>query len=115
MSLALYMDENVKGQVVDGLRRRGVDVLTVVEDGREGVSDPAVLDRAGEISRLLFSQDDDLLKEAQRRQVSGESFVGVVFGHQVRVSIGQAVEDLEIIAEACDLGDFANRVEYLPL
>ncbi len=114
MSLALYMDENVKGQVVDGLRLRGIDALTVVEDGREGIPDAAVLDRAGELTRLLFSQDDDLLKEAQRRQVNSEFFVGVVFGHQLRVSIGQAIEDLEIIA-AFDLTDFVNRVEYLPL
>ena len=115
MSLALYMDENAKGQVVDGLRQRGIDVLTVVEDGREGIPDPAVLDRAGELSRLLFSQDDDLLKEAQKRQVIGETFVGIVFGHQVRVSIRQAIEDLELIAQALDLADFANKVEYLPL
>ena len=115
MSVAFYMDENIKGQVISGLRSRGVDVLTVVEDGREGIPDPTVLDRAGELSRLLFSQDDDLLKEAQRRQVSGEPFVGVVFGHQVRVSIGQAIEDLEVIAQASELEEFANRVEYLPL
>ena len=115
MSLTLYTDENVKGQIVDGLRRRGVDVLTVVEDGRTGIPDPEVLDRATELRRLLFSQDDDLLREANKRQQSGEDFVGVVFAHQIRVGVGQVIADLEVIAGACDLSDFANRVEHLPL
>jgi len=115
VSLALYTDENVLGAIVSGLRCRGVDVLTVVEDGRSGIPDPEVLDRATALSRLLFSQDDDLLREAKKRQEDGEAFVGVVYGHILRVSVGRAIEDLEIIAGACELTDFANRVEYLPL
>ncbi len=115
MSLALYTDENVLGPIVSGLRRRGVDVLTVVEDGRGGIPDPEVLNRATALSRLLFSQDDDLLREAKKRQEAGETFVGVVYGHILRVSVGQSIEDLETIAGACELSDFAGRVEYLPL
>ena len=115
MSVALYMDENVQGQVVDGLRRLGADVLTVFEDEREGIPDPKVLDRAGEISRLLFTQDNDLLREAHRRQESGEHFIGGVYGHQLRVTIGQIIEDLELIAFAGELSDFTDQVKYLPL
>ncbi len=33
MSLSLYMDENVPIAITEGLRMRGVDVLTVQEDG----------------------------------------------------------------------------------
>jgi len=115
MRLAFYMDENVEGAITDGLRGRGVDVLTVVEDGRMGVSDPVVLDRAGAIGRLLFTHDDDLLREAKKHQDTGEAFADVVCGHQLRVTLGQAMDDLEIIAEACILAEFLNRVEYLPL
>jgi predicted nuclease of predicted toxin-antitoxin system len=57
----LYLDENVNGAVVEGLRQRGVDLLTAQEEGREGAPDPAVLDRATELGRDLFSQDRDLL------------------------------------------------------
>jgi hypothetical protein len=31
--IALYIDENVQGQIVRGLRRRGIDVLTAEADG----------------------------------------------------------------------------------
>lgn len=50
MSIAFYMDENVPRQITVGLRLRGVDDLTVQEDGRAGMIDPAVLDRAIEKS-----------------------------------------------------------------
>lgn len=61
-----------------GLRRRGLDVLTVQEDGRAGDSDQSMLDRATELGRVLFSQDDDLLVEASRRQASSLPFCGVI-------------------------------------
>ena len=74
-----------------------------------------MLDRSGAIRRLLFTHDDDLLREAKKRQDMGEAFAGVVYGRQLRVTLGQAMDDLEIIAEACILAEFSNRVEYLPL
>ena len=32
MTIGLYMDHHVKAAVTDGLRRRGVDVITCAED-----------------------------------------------------------------------------------
>ena len=55
MSIAFYMDENVHRGITDGLRIRDVDVLTVQEDGRTSFRDPAILDRATELERVLFS------------------------------------------------------------
>jgi hypothetical protein len=109
------MDEQVPSAIADGLRRRGVDVLTVQEDGRVERPDPEVLDRAGELSRVVFTMDDDFLGEATRRQRAGEAFVGVVYAHQLGVSIGRCVQDLELIAKASALADHANGVQYLPL
>ncbi|MGB3311490.1 MAG: DUF5615 family PIN-like protein [Nodosilinea sp.] len=115
MSLALYMDENVHGAITNGLRQRQVDVLTVQEDGRSGIADPEVLDRATELRRVLFSQDDDLLAEAKSRQTSASPFPGVIFAHQSRVSIGTCIKDLELIAKLGLIEEFANGVQFLPL
>ncbi|MBC6471594.1 MAG: DUF5615 family PIN-like protein [Hormoscilla sp. GM102CHS1] len=51
MTITLYMDEQVPIGIATGLRRRGVDVLTVQEDGRSGYQDPILLDRATELGR----------------------------------------------------------------
>ena len=115
MSIAFYMDENVHRGITDGLRIRDVDVLTVQEDGRTGFRDPIILDRATELERVLFSQDDDFLAEATRRQQERINFSGVVYAHKLRVSVGDCVHDLEIIAKAAYPEELANRVQYLPL
>lgn len=54
ISLALYMDENIPRSITTGLRLRGVDVLTVQEEGRTSFTDPIILDRATELQRVLF-------------------------------------------------------------
>ena len=64
---------------------------------------------------VLFTRDDDLLAEATRRQREGIPFDGVVYAHQLRVSIGRCVEDLELIAQAGEPVDLMNQVMFLPL
>ncbi|MDZ8188615.1 MAG: DUF5615 family PIN-like protein [Nostoc sp. ChiSLP02] len=115
MSITLYMDEHVHRAITAGLRLRGVDVLTVQEDEKTGFPDTLILDRAGELGRVIFSQDADFLAEAACRQSEDINFSGVIYGHQLLVSIGDCVRDLEFIAKAANIEDFANCVYYLPL
>ncbi|MGH9800171.1 MAG: DUF5615 family PIN-like protein, partial [Blastocatellia bacterium] len=74
MSIKLYMDVHVRRAVTEGLRLRGIDVLTSQEDGTRRLADPLLLDRANELGRVLFTQDDDLLREAKLRQQLGIEF-----------------------------------------
>ncbi|MGH7965880.1 MAG: DUF5615 family PIN-like protein [Candidatus Binatia bacterium] len=92
------MDVHVPDAITGGLRLRGVDVLTAQEDGTRQISDAALLDRATALGRILFSQDEDLLREATQRQRSGGTFAGLVYAHQLKVTIGQCVKDLELIS-----------------
>jgi len=115
MPLRFYMDHHVPRSVTMGLRLRGVDVVTAFEDEASLLADPELLDRAHSLQRVLFTQDDDFLIEAHKRQVEGIAFSGVAYAHQQRVSIGGCVRDLEMIAHACSLADVASRVIYLPL
>lgn len=78
MSVALYMDVHVRRAVTNGLRMRGVDVITAHEDGTAMWPDDRLFDRAGELGRVLFSQDDDLLAEAEHRQRENRPFAGVI-------------------------------------
>jgi hypothetical protein len=115
VSIGLYMDVHVPAAITRGLLLRGVDVLTAQVDGTTALEDTALLDRATALRRVLFSQDDDLLAEATLRQRSGQAFAGVIYGHQLRVTIGKCVTDLELLAQAGRPEDFANLVEFLPL
>jgi hypothetical protein len=115
MPLAFYMDHHVPRAITLGLRLRGVEVTTAYEDGTSELDDPALLDRAGALGRVLFTRDDDLLVEATKRQREGIPFRGVVYAHQLRVSIGTCVQDLEIIAKAGEPEDLINGFIFLPL
>ena len=115
MPLALYMDHHVKLEITGGLRSRGIDVLTAYEDGAHQLADPALLGRAMQLRRVLFTQDDDLLREATRRQKAGVEFAGVIYTHQNDLLIGRCIDELELIAAVFELEDMSNRVQYLPL
>ncbi len=115
MAIRLYMDHNVRGAVTRGLRGRDLDVLTAFEDGSHELDDPPLLDRAAALGRVLFSNDDDLLREAVRRQRSDEWFGGLIYVHQDRLTIGETIEELELVARASVSQEFENRIVYLPL
>ena len=109
------MDVHVPRAVTEGLRLRGVDVVTAQQDGTRRLHDDELLDRASSLGRVLFTRDADLLSEATRRQREERAFAGVIYAHQLQVTIGHSVRDLELIATVGEPPDFANRVEFLPL
>lgn len=109
------MDVHVQRPITIGLRLRGVDVLTAQEDGTDRLEDPALLDRATQLRRPLFTRDDDLLREATRRLREGRSFATVIYAHQLHVSIGQCVRDLELFSFIAGPEEAMNRVLFLPL
>ena len=109
------MDHHVPKAITNGLRLRGVDVLTAYEDGASGYGDPKLLDRASELNRVLFTQDDDLLREASKRIRNGTPFYGVIYAHQLRTSIRICINDLEILSKVGDPEDMLGKVQFLPL
>ena len=114
MSLPLFFDHNVDFRITLGLRLRSIDVLTAAEDGSARLHDEALMLRAKDIGRVLFSQDEDLLVIARQWQSTGQQFPRLIFAHQLRITIGQAIRDLELISRVLAHGDLANRVEYIP-
>jgi len=115
VSLKLYLDVQVRLAVAQGLRLRGVDVLRAQEDGEaDRLPDPKLLDRAGVLGRVIFTQDRDFLIEAARRQRSGEPFIGVIYAHQREITVGQCIAELELLAKLREPDEMANSVTYLP-
>lgn len=115
MSVPLYADVHIRGPVIRGLRSRGVDILTAREDGAERLSDSDLLDRATVLGRVLVTQDDDLFSIAASRLQDGKNFAGLVYSHQMRITIGQMIDDLELIAQVNEPAEMVNKIEYLPL
>lgn len=64
---------------------------------------------------MLFSQDSDLIQEARILQSRGEPFAGVVYAHQLHVTIGVCVRDLVDLAIHLDPEDMADQLLFLPI
>jgi predicted nuclease of predicted toxin-antitoxin system len=115
MTVAVYMDVHVPAAITAGLRRRGIDVLTSQEDGSARWSDDRLLERASQLGRVLFSQDEDVVSLAALSQRQARVFSGVVYAHQLSAGIGTLVKDLELVLSCCMAVELADRVTYLPL
>jgi hypothetical protein len=114
LSVALYLDVHIRRAVVAALRLRSIDVLTAQEDGAAEWDDDRLLQRATELGRVLVSQDEDLLREGAWRMRNHQAFSGIIYAHQLRVTIGQMVQDLELIAIATSKEEWSGKIEYLP-
>ena len=107
-TVKFYTDEHVGRAVVNGLRQRGVDVLTVPEAGTLGVSDEEHMARARTEGRVIFTQDDDFL----RLHAAGTEHAGIVFAPQ-GTAIGEIIRGLMLIYQVLDAEDMKSQVEFL--
>ena len=75
-------------------------------------------DRLPVIEAYLLSagpDDPPKTKKFAKCQREGIEFSGVIYGHQLRVTIGLCIHDLEIIAKSGETEDLKNQVVFLPL
>ena len=103
-----YTDEQVPKAVVDGLRRRGVDVLSTHEAEMLGASDVEQLALASEQGRVILTQDDDFL----RLHAKGQNHCGIVYARQP-TPIGDMIRGLMLIVQVLDAKEMQDHVEFL--
>lgn len=104
-----FFDQHVPSAIADGLRLRGIDVLTAQEAGRCGFSDSDQLQFALASGRVIFTYDTDYLVLA----AAGTTHAGIAWCAATKYSIGQLVQLLELIHGVLERSDMVNRVEYL--
>lgn len=115
MPHSLYMDVHVPKSITDGIQRCGIDVVSAQADGAATATDEELLQLAVKQSRLLFTQDNDFLEIASRWQSEEKPFPGIIYGHQLRCSIGRTIEDLELICTCMHAEELDSQVVHLPL
>lgn len=115
MTVSLYMDHNVVRAVVEGCRSKGLDVLTAYDDGWHERSDSDILERAGSMSRVVFTQDTDFIVLASERQTLNTPFSGVIFGRHGSMSVRKVIDDLVLICHTLTNEELANQLIWLPL
>ncbi len=115
--LRLAADENFNGDIVRGLLRRNpkLDIVRVQDVGLSGADDPSVLEWAAEQGRIVITHDiSTLAKHALDRVATGQPMPGVFEVRSV-TPIGQAIDDLILLAECSLEGEWEGQVRFLPL
>lgn len=103
-----YLDEHIPAAVAEGLRRRGVDSLTVQEAGRAGLSNPEQLAFARAAGRVIVTMDSDFLVLATQ----GVSHAGIAYANPNR-SIGDLITSSMLLFEILTPAEMTNHVEFL--
>ncbi len=104
-----YFDQHIPIAVAQGLRRRGVFVLTSQEANRCGSSDIAQLQFASERNLTLVTFDDDLLGISSR----GATHTGIAFCSANKYSIGELIYVLLLMQELLKPEEMINHIEFL--
>ena len=115
--LILAADENLKQQIVNGLRRRlpQLDLVTVRSAGIAGAVDPEVLAWAAQNGRVLITHDTRTMKGyAYARVAAAEPMPGVVEVPD-SMPIGEAIEELALVVQLTERDEIRDRVLRLPL
>lgn len=115
--LRLLFDEDVHGDIVDGLRRRQptLDLVRVHEVGLIHTPDRLILEWAAQNDRVVVSVDKKTLAgEAWDRVAHGLPMAGVAI-LRILLTIGQAINELELIAIVGNPEDLRDQVIYLPI
>ena len=107
--IRFFLDEHVPSAVAAGLKRRGVDVLTVQESDRCGFGDAEQLQFATENNRVMVTFDRDFLVLINQRM----QHAGIVLCEATKYSIGQLIQSLLLVHAILSAEDMRNHIEYL--
>jgi uncharacterized protein DUF5615 len=113
--IRLYVDEDaMDGDLVRGLRSRGIDVLTAAEAGMIRRKDEEYLALARVQGRRLYSFNvGDFHAIHTKWTATGLDHAGIILAHQTRYSTGEQIRRLvHLIGSLADEA-MKNREEFL--
>ena len=110
-------DENFNNAILRGLLRRkpDIDIVRVQDVGLSGASDPEILAWAAREGRLVLTHDvSTMTRYAYERVRRGQRMPGL-FEVSRKTPVSTVIDDLLLIAEVSEEGEWEGQVRYLPL
>lgn len=115
MQIRLYVDEDAMAQaVVSGLRARGIDITTVLEEGMSEKDDVDQLEYATEQGRVLYTFNVGHFCQLHKDYNNqGKSHAGIVVVYRQRYSIGEQIRLLSNLISAKSAEEMENKLQFL--
>jgi predicted nuclease of predicted toxin-antitoxin system len=95
LDFPLLADENVNPEVIEFLRKAGLDVDSVAEKSNFGLSDAEVLRQATEVGRIVLTHDSDFGGLA----LMGAKFIGIIYLRPGHIRSEFTIKTLEAIRD----------------
>ena len=100
--------------LVRGLRARGVDVVTALEEGMIERDDDEHLELAAEMKRVLYSFNVADFYHLHSKYLSeGKEHSGLILTRQQQFTIGEQLRRLLRLIAKVSADEMKNRVEFL--
>lgn len=115
--LRFVADENFNNDLVRGLLRQqpDLDIVRLQDVGLSGADDPPVLEWAAAQGRLVLTHDVTTMTAYAYQRVAGGLAMPGVVTVGTDVAFGQAIDDLLLLAECSDEGEWVGQILYVPL
>jgi predicted nuclease of predicted toxin-antitoxin system len=114
--LRLLTDEDINGDVIQGLRRRlpNMDLVRAQEVGLRTKDDQLILEWAAREGRIVVSNDrDSMIGFAYERVGQGLPMPGL-FVLRPRATIGDVIDALFVAEQCSEQEEWQDRVQFLP-
>ena len=95
LDFPILADENVHPEVIEFLRKAGLDVASIAVQGKFGLSDSEVLQQATKAGRIVLTHDSDFGGLA----LMGAKFVGIIYLRPGHIRADFTIKTLEAIRD----------------
>ena len=106
MALSLLCDEQIPYPVVEGLRRRGIEVRSVQEVGLQSSEDEVIVEAAYREGWVIYTRDADFL----RHHSAGIRHAGIFYHHSLAYSIGESIRRLAMACKTLSAEEMYSSV-----
>jgi hypothetical protein len=111
--MKVYCDENIESAIIEGLRRRGIRVISVRDSDDLGKSDEYHLKRASELESVILTHDVDFLKLAHQWNQEGKRHRGILYAHPLDLPLGECIRMVELVTQVLSEEEMENHIEFL--
>lgn len=115
--LRFAADENFNNNIIRGLmyRKPDLDIVSIQDVGLSGADDLTILEWAAREGRILLTHDVSTITRYAYDRIRAGEFMPGVFEVNRGLPIGAAIEDLLLLTECSEKGEWEGQVRYLPL
>jgi len=96
-------------------RKPDLDIVRVQDAGLTGLDDPALLVWAAAQDRVLITHDVGTMTACAYHRVAGGEYMPGVFEVSRTVPVAAVIEDILLLSECSNEGEWEGQVRYLPL